>query len=158
MARPLKVVVDAGNGTGGVVAVPIFKELGCEVIPLYCEMDGNFPNHHPDPTQPEALEELIKTVKAEEADLGIAYDGDSDRIGVIDDLGSIIWGDKLMILLARDILPNNPGAAIISEVKASQVLYDEIESAWGKAHHVEDRPQSDQKKDQGRKCDSWPAK
>ncbi|NOR14323.1 MAG: phosphomannomutase, partial [Candidatus Aminicenantes bacterium] len=83
MARPLKVVVDAGNGTGGVVAVPILEELGCEVLPLYCEMDGNFPNHHPDPTLPEALEELIKTVKAEKADLGIAYDGDSDRIGVI---------------------------------------------------------------------------
>lgn len=132
MARPLKVVVDAGNGTGGEVAVPIFKDLGCEVIPLYCEMDGNFPNHHPDPTQPEALEELIETVKGEKADLGIAYDGDSDRIGVIDDLGSIIWGDKLMILLARDILPNNPGAAIISEVKASQLLYDEIERLGGK--------------------------
>jgi phosphomannomutase/phosphoglucomutase len=132
MARPLKVVVDAGNGTGGEVAVPIFKDLGCQVLPLYCEMDGNFPNHHPDPTLPEALEELIETVKTEKADLGIAYDGDSDRIGVIDDQGSIIWGDKLMILLARDILPKNPGAAIISEVKASQVLYDEIERLGGK--------------------------
>ncbi len=132
MARPLKVVVDAGNGTGGVVAVPIFEELGCEILPLYCEMDGNFPNHHPDPTQPEALEELIQMVKTEKADLGIAYDGDSDRIGVIDDEGSIIWGDKLMILLARDILPNNPGAAIISEVKASQLLYDEIERLGGR--------------------------
>jgi phosphomannomutase/phosphoglucomutase len=132
MERPLKVVVDAGNGTGGEVAVPIFKDLGCDVIPLYCEMDGNFPNHHPDPTLPEALEELIETVQKEKADLGIAYDGDSDRIGVIDDEGNIIWGDKLMILLARDILPHNPGAAIISEVKASQVLYDEIERLGGK--------------------------
>ncbi len=132
LKRPLKVVVDAGNGTGGVVAVPIFKELGCEVIPLYCEMDGHFPNHHPDPTLPEALQDLIQTVRETGADLGIAYDGDSDRIGVIDDLGEIIWGDKLMILLARDILPHNPGAAIISEVKASRLLYEEIEKLGGR--------------------------
>ncbi len=132
LERPLKVVVDAGNGTGGETAVPIFRELGCEVIPLYCEMDGRFPNHHPDPTLPEALEDLIRTVKETGADLGIAYDGDSDRIGVIDDLGGIIWGDKLLILLVRDILPNNPGAAIISEVKASKQLYDEIAKLGGR--------------------------
>ncbi len=128
----LKVVVDAGNGTGGAVAVPIFKEMGCEVVELYCEMDGNFPNHHPDPTLPEALEDLIKKVDETGADLGFAYDGDSDRIGVIDDAGNIIWGDKLMILLSRDIVPANPGAAIISEVKASQLLYDEIEKLGGR--------------------------
>ncbi len=132
LERPLKVVVDAGNGTGGVVAVPIFEELGCEVIPLYCEMDGRFPHHHPDPTLPEALEELIRTVRESRADLGIAYDGDSDRLGVIDDTGSIIWGDKLMILLARDILLDNPGAAVISEVKASKLLYEEIEKLGGR--------------------------
>lgn len=132
LEKPLKVVVDAGNGTGGVIAVPLFQELGCEVIPLYCDMDGHFPNHHPDPTLPEALEELIATVKNTQADLGIAYDGDSDRIGIIDDKGQIIWGDKLMILLARDILPDHPGAAIISEVKASQTLYDEIERLGGR--------------------------
>ena len=132
LEKKLKVVVDAGNGTGGVVAVPIFKELGCDVIPLYCEMDGNFPNHHPDPTLPEALEDLIREVKGTNADLGIAYDGDSDRIGVIDDTGGIIWGDKLMILLARDVLPKNPGAAVISEVKASQLLYDEVEKLGGR--------------------------
>lgn len=132
LKRSLKVVVDAGNGTGGAVAVPIFEELGCEVIPLYCEMDGHFPNHHPDPTLPEALEDLIRTVRETGADLGIAYDGDSDRIGVIDDLGEIIWGDKLLILLARDILPHNPGAAIISEVKASRLLYEEIEKLGGR--------------------------
>jgi phosphomannomutase/phosphoglucomutase len=130
--RPLKVVVDAGNGTGGVVAVPIFSDLGCDVVPLYCEMDGRFPNHHPDPTLPEALEDLIRTVKETRADLGISYDGDSDRIGVIDDRGEIIWGDKLLILLARDILPRHPGAAIISEVKASKQLYDEIEKLGGR--------------------------
>ncbi len=132
LKKKLKVVVDAGNGTGGVVAVPIFKELGCEVVELYCEMDGNFPNHHPDPTLPEALEDLIKKVEETGADLGFAYDGDSDRIGVIDDAGNIIWGDKLMILLSRDIIPANPGAVVISEVKASQLLYDEIEKLGGR--------------------------
>jgi len=132
LEKHLKVVVDAGNGTGGEVAVPIFKQLGCDVIPLYCEMDGNFPHHHPDPTLPEALEDLIRTVTETKADLGIAYDGDSDRIGVIDDLGQIIWGDRLMILLARDILPRYPGAPVISEVKASQQLYTEIEKLGGR--------------------------
>ncbi len=132
LEKKLKVVVDAGNGTAGVVAVPIFKKLGCEVIELYCEVDGSFPNHHPDPTLPEALEDLIQKVKETNADLGIAYDGDGDRIGVIDDVGSIIWGDVLMVLFVRDILPSNPGAPIISEVKASKVLYDEIERLGGR--------------------------
>lgn len=130
--KKLKVVVDAGNGTAGVVAVPIFKRLGCEVIELYCEMDGTFPNHHPDPTLPEALEDLIKTVVESEANLGIAYDGDGDRIGVIDDKGNIIWGDQLMVFFSHDILPSHPGAAVISEVKASKVLYDEIEKLGGR--------------------------
>jgi phosphomannomutase/phosphoglucomutase len=132
LSKKLRVVVDAGNGTGGVVAVPIFEDLGCEVIPLYCEMDGNFPNHHPDPTLPEALEDLIKKVAETEADLGIAYDGDSDRIGVIDDKGKVIWGDMLMVLFSRDILPKNPGAVVISEVKASKLLYEEIEKLGGR--------------------------
>ena len=132
LKRSLKIVIDAGNGTGGAVAVPIFKKLGCDVIELYCEMDGNFPNHHPDPTIPEALSELIQTVRETTADLGIAYDGDADRIGIIDDKGNIIWGDKLMILLARDILPKYPGAPVISEVKASQLLYSEIERLGGR--------------------------
>jgi len=130
--RSLKVVVDAGNGTGGVVAVPIFKKLGCEVVELYCDMDGHFPNHHPDPSLPAALEDLIKKVVETGADLGISYDGDADRIGVINDLGQIIWGDQLMILFSRDVLANHPGAPIISEVKASQVLYDEIKRLGGR--------------------------
>jgi phosphomannomutase/phosphoglucomutase len=130
--KGLKVVVDAGNGTGGEVAVPIFRRLGCEVIELFCEMDGNFPNHHPDPTLPEALEVLIKTVRETGADAGIAYDGDADRIGVIDDQGQIIWGDQLMIVFARDILPSNPGAPVISEVKASKLLYEEVEKLGGR--------------------------
>jgi phosphomannomutase/phosphoglucomutase len=132
LRKKLKVVVDAGNGTGGAVAVPIFRKLGCEVTELFCEMDGNFPNHHPDPTLPEALETLIKTVAESHAELGIAYDGDADRIGVIDDKGKIIWGDQLMIIFARDILPSNPGAPVISEVKASKLLYEEVEKLGGR--------------------------
>ncbi len=130
--KKLKVVVDAGNGTGGVVAVPILKKLGCDVIDLFCEMDGRFPNHHPDPTLPEALETLIAMVKESGADAGIAYDGDADRIGVIDDQGNVIWGDQLMILFVRDILPSHPGAAVISEVKASKLLYEEIAKLGGR--------------------------
>ena len=132
LEKRIKVVVDAGNGTGGVVAVPILKRLGCDVIDLFCEMDGHFPNHHPDPTLPEALETLITEVKRSGADAGIAYDGDADRIGTIDDKGNIIWGDQLMILFARDILPSHPGAPVISEVKASKLLYEEIEKLGGR--------------------------
>jgi phosphomannomutase/phosphoglucomutase len=130
--KKLKVVLDAGNGTAGVVAAPILKKLGCEVIELYCEMDGTFPNHHPDPTLPEALEDLIKTVLESKADVGVAYDGDGDRIGVIDDQGNILWGDQLMVFFSQDILSSNPGATIISEVKASKVLYEEIEKLGGR--------------------------
>jgi phosphomannomutase/phosphoglucomutase len=132
IAKKLKVVVDAGNGTGGHVAVPLFEKLGCEVVPLYCEMDGRFPNHHPDPTLPEAMKDLICTVLETKADLGIGYDGDADRLGVVDDRGRLLWGDQLLIVFARDILPSHPGAAVISEVKASKVLYDEIARLGGR--------------------------
>lgn len=131
--RRLKVVVDAGNGTGGVVAVPIMRELGCEVIPLYCEMDGRFPHHHPDPTVEANLKDLIAKVKETGADLGIGYDGDADRLGVIDEKGGIIWGDKLMIIFVRAILAERGGGVFIGEVKSSQTLYDEIERMGGKA-------------------------
>ena len=132
LARKLKVVVDAGNGTGGVVAVPLFRKLGCDVVELYCDMDGRFPNHHADPTLPEAMKDLTGKVLETGADLGIGYDGDADRIGVIDDKGAIIWGDQLMVVFARDLLPAHPGAVVISEVKASKVLYDEIARLGGK--------------------------
>jgi phosphomannomutase/phosphoglucomutase len=132
-ARPLSIVIDAGNGTGGVVAGPIFRAMGCRVIELFCEMDGNFPNHHPDPTLPEAMEALVATVRKTGADLGIAYDGDADRIGVVDDAGRLLWGDQLMILFSRDVLKDHPGAAIISEVKATQILYDDISKHGGRA-------------------------
>jgi len=131
-SRPVKVVIDAGNGTGGAVGVPLFRRLGAEVVEMFCEPDGRFPNHHPDPTLPDAMEKLIARVRETGAELGIGYDGDADRIGVVDDEGRIIWGDQLLIVFARDILPALPGAAVISEVKASKVLYDEIERLGGR--------------------------
>lgn len=129
----ITVVADAGNGTAGLVAPRILEELGARVIRLFCEPDGNFPNHHPDPVMPENLAALIEKVRTESADLGVAYDGDSDRIGVVDSDGEIIWGDRLMILFARDILRRSPGASIIGEVKCSQIMYDEISRNGGNA-------------------------
>ncbi|MCX5900266.1 MAG: phosphomannomutase/phosphoglucomutase [Proteobacteria bacterium] len=133
IARPLKVVVDAGNGTGGMAGVPLFKRMGCEVIELFCDMDGNFPNHHPDPTVPAFMQTLIATVKSEKADIGIAFDGDGDRIGAVDEQGTIIWGDQLLIIYAREILKELPGSTFISEVKASQSFYNDIASRGGRA-------------------------
>jgi len=130
--RPLRVVVDGGNGTGGPSAVAILERLGVEVIPKFIEMDGRFPNHHPDPTVAENLQDLIAAVRETKADLGVAYDGDADRIGVVDETGEIIWGDRLMILLSRAILAENPGAAIVSEVKCSQTLFDDIAAHGGR--------------------------
>lgn len=133
LSHPLKVGVDAGNGTGGVVAVPIMKNLKCEVHALYCDMDGSFPNHEADPTVAENLKDLIALVKEKKLDLGIAYDGDSDRIGVVDETGKIIYGDKLIIIFAREILSRKPGATFISEVKCSKTMYDDIENHGGRA-------------------------
>jgi phosphomannomutase/phosphoglucomutase len=127
----IKVVVDAGNGTGGLVAPEIMKALGAEVIELYCDPDGNFPNHHPDPTLQESLADLVAKVKEEGAHAGIGYDGDADRIGVVDEEGNVIWGDSLMIIFSRDILRDNPGAKIIGEVKCSQTMYDDISAHGG---------------------------
>jgi phosphomannomutase/phosphoglucomutase len=130
--RSLKVVVDAGNGTAGPIAPGLMKSLGCEVIPLYCEMDGRFPNHPADPTEVEALQDLIVEVQDSGADLGVAYDGDGDRIGVIDDQGQIVWGDRLLALLSREVLAKKPGAPIIFEVKCSQALVEEILKQGGR--------------------------
>jgi phosphomannomutase/phosphoglucomutase len=131
--RKLKVVVDAGNGTAGVVVPAILEAIGCEVVRLYCEPDGRFPNHHPDPTVVEYIQDLIRITKEKGADIGIGYDGDADRIGVIDSSGNIIWGDQLMIILSRDILKRVPGAVIIGDVKCSQLVFDDIERHGGKA-------------------------
>jgi len=130
--KKLKVVIDAGNGTGGAIAVPLFRAMGFDIIPLFCEMDANFPNHHPDPTVVDNLQDLIRAVKQHQADVGIAYDGDSDRIGVIDDQGNILWGDQLMILFSRYVLKEAPGAAIVGEVKCSYTLYDDIKARGGR--------------------------
>jgi phosphomannomutase/phosphoglucomutase len=130
---PLKVVLDAGNGTAGLAAPEIIRAMGCEVIELFSEPDGRFPNHHPDPTIPGNLTALIDTVKSRKADAGIAFDGDSDRIGVVDEQGNILWGDQLMVIFSRDILRNSPGATFVSEVKCSQTMYDDIRSRGGKA-------------------------
>jgi len=130
--RKLKVVVDAGNGTGGVIAVPLFQALGIEVVPLFIEMDGNFPNHHPDPTVEKNLEQLKAKVLEVKADLGIAYDGDADRVGAVDEKGNVLWGDQMMILFSRALLEENPGAAIVGEVKCSMNLYDDIARKGGR--------------------------
>jgi len=126
-----KVVIDAGNGVGCLVAPEVYRTMGVEVEEIFCEPDGNFPNHHPDPTIPANLARLIKEVADKSADLGIAFDGDADRIGVVDREGNIIWGDQLMIIFSRDLLERNPGATIIGEVKCSQTLYDDIKARGG---------------------------
>ena len=128
-----RVVVDAGNGIGGPIACEVYKRMGFDVIPLFCEPDGRFPNHHPDPTIPENLEAMVSKVRDTSSDLGIAFDGDADRIGVTDQEGNIIWGDQLMIIFSRDLLSRHPGGKIIGEVKCSQVLYDDIERHGGQA-------------------------
>jgi phosphomannomutase/phosphoglucomutase len=126
-----KVVLDAGNGVAGLVAPELYGRMGIEVEKLFCEPDGRFPNHHPDPTLPEHLKHLIQKVNDTSADLGIAFDGDADRIGVVDRKGKIIWGDQLMIIFSRDLLKRHPGAKIIGEVKCSQVLFDDIRKHGG---------------------------
>ena len=131
--RRFKVVVDGGNGTGGVAAIPILKTLGVEVDDIYCEPDGRFPNHHPDPTVPANLADLIAKVRADGAEVGIALDGDADRIGAVDGKGRIIWGDQLVMLFARDILTRKPDATFVSEVKCSQALFDDINARGGRA-------------------------
>jgi len=130
--RKLKVVIDAGNGTAGVIAPQLWESLGCEVIQLYCEPDGRFPNHLPDPTVPKYVVDLQKKVLETHADLGIGYDGDSDRIGAIDETGRQIYADRLIALFSRDVLRRKPGASIVFDVKCSQALPEYIEKFGGK--------------------------
>jgi phosphomannomutase / phosphoglucomutase len=129
--RKLKVVVDGGNGMGGWVGAPLYRTMGCEVLELFCDPDSHFPNHHPDPTVVENVRSAIDAVAARRADLAIAFDGDGDRIGVIDEQGRIIWGDQLMVLFSRSILKHRPGASFIAEVKCSQTLFDDIRRNGG---------------------------
>ena len=133
LARPLKVVIDCGNGVAGAVAPAVFRALGCEVIELFCEVDGAFPNHHPDPSCPENLQDLIVSVGRHEADFGIAFDGDGDRLGVVSGGGDIIWPDRQMLLFIETILAERPGAEIIFDVKCSRLLPRAIEARGGKA-------------------------
>ncbi len=131
LERPVKVIVDAGNGAGGPILPDILKRLGCQVTELYCEMDGTFPNHHPDPTVIEYIQDLIKAVKESDAELGIGLDGDADRIGVIDENGDILFGDQILTIFARDFLKDHPGEKVIGDVKCSKNFYDDIKKHGG---------------------------
>lgn len=131
-SRKLKVVVDCGNGTTSMFAPHVLRQWGCEVVELYCESDPRFPNHHPDPVEPKNLTDLITKVKEVQADIGISFDGDGDRLGVVDEQGNILWGDQLMILFWREIMPRYPGSEALVEVKCSQALVDEIKKLGGK--------------------------
>ncbi len=133
LERPLRVGVDSGNGTAGLTAIPVFKRLECEVHELYSEPDGNFPNHEADPTVARNMADLISLVKSHKLDVGIGFDGDGDRLGVVDADGSLIYGDQLMIVFSREILTRKPGATFISEVKCSQTMYDDIAKHGGNA-------------------------
>ena len=132
LARRLKVVVDCGNGAAGVIAPQLIEALNCEVIPLFCDVDGNFPNHHPDPGKPENLVDLIAKVKETNADLGLAFDGDGDRVGVVTNTGSIVYPDRLLMLFARDVLARNPDAEIIFDVKCTRRLVPLIKEYGGR--------------------------
>ena len=131
LTKPLRIGIDCGNGVAGPAALKLFKKLGCEVIDLYCEIDGTFPNHHPNPSEPENLDELIDIVKKNNLDIGLAFDGDGDRVGVIDNKGVVLWADRQMMLYSRDVLERNPGAKIIFDVKSSRNLGAVIEQAGG---------------------------
>jgi len=133
LARPIHAVVDAGNATAGPLAPAIFTALGCTVDQLHCTLDGRFPNHHPDPTVEANLADLIARVRATGAEIGMAFDGDADRLGVVDRNGRVVWGDELLILFSRDVLAARPGAVVVSEVKCSQRLYDDIAAHGGHA-------------------------
>lgn len=129
--KKLKVVIDAGNGTAGITAKKLLQDLGCEVIQLYCEPDGRFPNHLPDPTVVEHMHDLIKKVKEEKADVGIGYDGDADRIGIVDEKGGIIWGDRLLMLYSKELQARKPGSKIVFDVKCSNLLEEAIKQHGG---------------------------
>jgi len=132
LARPMTIAVDCGNGSPGAFAPKLYRRLGCKVIELFCEVDGNFPNHHPDPSKPENLEDLIRELKSGEAELGLAFDGDGDRLGVVTKAGNIIYPDRQLMLFAADVLSRNPGAEIIFDVKCTRNLFSWIRKHGGK--------------------------
>ncbi len=130
-SRAMKIVIDCGNGVGGAVAPRLYRDLGCETVELFCDVDGNFPNHHPDPSQPANLKDLVEAIKLHDAEIGLAFDGDADRLGVVAPDGKAIWPDRQMILFARDILKRQPGGKVIYDVKCSRNLPVEISAAGG---------------------------
>ena len=132
LSRPMTIAVDCGNGSPGAVAPKLFERLGCKVIPLFCEVDGNFPNHHPDPSKPENLKDLIEKLKASDAELGLAFDGDGDRLGVVTKSGKIVYPDRQLMLFAAEVLGRNPGAEIIFDVKCTRNLFPWIREHGGK--------------------------
>ena len=132
LARPMKIIVDCGNGVPGAVAPKLLRELGCVVTELFCDVDGNFPNHHPDPSKPENLQDLIRALREQDADIGLAFDGDGDRLGVVTAEGKVVWADRQMMLYARDVLSRNPGAEIIYDIKCTTNLAKVIAQAGGK--------------------------
>ena len=132
LERPMKIAVDCGNGVAGVIATRLFKALGCEVTELFCDVDGNFPNHHPDPSKLENLQDICASIKENKLELGLAFDGDGDRVGVIDDTQNVIWPDRQMVLYSEDVLSREPGALIIYDVKSSYNLGKEITKMGGK--------------------------
>jgi phosphomannomutase/phosphoglucomutase len=132
LARPMRIAIDCGNGVAGMLAPRLYRRLGCEVTELYCEVDGRFPNHHPDPAQPENLAELIRTLKTGNDEIGLAFDGDGDRLGVVTKDGEIIFADRQLMLLAKDVLSRNPGAQIIYDVKSTRLLAPWIERHGGR--------------------------
>ena len=133
LKRSLKIAIDCGNGVAGPTALELFTQLGCEVMDLYCDIDGSFPNHHPNPSDPKNLKPLIDCVLENTLDIGLAFDGDGDRVGVIDNHGEILWADRQMMLYSRDVLSRNPGAKIIFDVKSTRNLRTVIEEAGGEA-------------------------
>ena len=133
LSRPMKIAIDCGNGVAGAVAPALFRKMGCEVTELFCEVDGNFPNHHPDPAEPENLHDLQRCLRETDCEIGLAFDGDGDRLGVVTKTGHIIWPDRQLILFARDVLSRCPGQTIIYDVKCSRHVGLEIEAAGGQA-------------------------
>ena len=133
LQRPLKIAIDCGNGVAGPAALKLFAALDCEVIPLFCDVDGNFPNHHPNPSELDNLQDLIRSVRENKLDLGLAFDGDGDRVGIVDECGEVLYADRQMMLYSEDVLSRNRGAEIIFDVKSSRNLARHIEQAGGKA-------------------------
>ncbi len=131
LAKPLSIAIDCGNGVAGPSASTLFSQLGCEVTELFCDIDGTFPNHHPNPSEPENLQDLIDAVVSNNLDLGLAFDGDGDRVGIVDENGDVLWADRQMMLYSKDVLSRNPGAEIIFDVKSSRNLATYIEQAGG---------------------------